>query len=345
MKENILFENKSILITGGTGSLGKEFLKTILNFKFGIPKKIVIFSRDEAKQYLLKSELNKYFTSENDLYDINSILKFIVGDIRNYHDVKNALNDINIVFNTAALKQVPTCEYFPFQAIETNIIGAENIVRTINEHNINVDTVIGLSTDKACKPINVMGMTKSLQERIFTNANILCKNTRFLCVRYGNVLLSRGSAIPLFLDQINNNNNITVTLKDMTRFLLGLDDAVKVVIDAYNNANNGEIYVPKLRSAKIIDIINILLKNKNVKKDIVEIGIRPGEKIHEILVSEEESFRTIEKDGYFIIKPALPELIKENYLKEIKCIKEYSSKDNIMSIEDIENMLKRYNII
>ena len=208
---------------------------------------------------------NKNVATEEIIYEnFLKLLEFRIGDIRNYSDVCSAIKDADFVVNAAALKQVPTCEYFPVQALSTNCIGAANIVRAIQENNYEVDTVIGISTDKACKPINVMGMTKSIQERIFISANILSPSTRFICVRYGNVLASRGSVIPLFHDQINNGGPVTITDKNMTRFLLTLDDAVDTVLAAINNAVRGEIFIPKVLSAKMLNIAKALIGGRNI---------------------------------------------------------------------------------
>ena len=215
-----IFENKTVTITGGTGSLGKVLSRRILECKNGRPKKIIIFSRDEAKQHFMRLKYqNKAKSTDEVIFNnFNELLEFRIGDVRDYHSVLSAIKNSDLVINAAALKQVPSCEYFPYEAVNTNITGAENIVKTIKENNLNVETVLCVSTDKACKPVNVMGMTKSIQERIFVSANILCPDTKFICVRYGNVIASRGSVIPLFHEQIMLGGPITITVKDMTRF-------------------------------------------------------------------------------------------------------------------------------
>ncbi len=198
------FKHKTILITGGTGSMGQTLVRRILSGKLGTPRKIIVLSRDEAKQHEMRmTYLHKLVATDEVVYrNFMNVLEFRIGDVRDYASVCSAVKNADIVINAAALKQVPTCEYFPAQAVLTNCIGASNIVRAIEENDYPVETVIGVSTDKACKPVNVMGMTKSLQERIFTSANILNPKTRFVCVRYGNVIASRGSVVPLFLEQI-----------------------------------------------------------------------------------------------------------------------------------------------
>jgi len=247
----MIFEGKRILVTGGTGSMGKTFVRRVLTGELGTPAKVIVLSRDEAKQHDMRmSYLNRFAATDEVIYrNFMSVLEFRIGDVRNYSDVCRAVKNADIVVNAAALKQVPTCEYFPRQAVLTNCMGAMNIVRAIEENGYPVETVVAISTDKACKPVNVMGMTKSLQERIFTAANVLNPSTRFICVRYGNVLASRGSVIPLFHDQIRNGGPITITVPDMTRFLLTLDQAVDTVFTALREAKPGETYVPRAPSA------------------------------------------------------------------------------------------------
>ncbi len=204
-------KGKTILVTGGTGSMGSTLVRRLLGSQLGAPKKVIVFSRDEAKQHEMRIsyQQRRAATDEVIFRNFMNVLEFRISDVRSFPEICAAVRDADIVVNAAALKQVPTCEYFPEQAILTNCIGAANIVRAIHENQYPVETVIGISTDKACKPVNVMGMTKSLQERIFIAANVLNPKTRFICVRYGNVLASRGSVIPLFLDQIKNGGPST----------------------------------------------------------------------------------------------------------------------------------------
>ena len=335
------FKDKTILVTGGTGSMGKTFVHRILSGRDFKPKKVIVFSRDEAKQYDMRmSYYNKKVATEEIIYEnFLKLLEFRIGDIRNYADVCSAIKDADIVVNAAALKQVPTCEYFPVQALSTNCIGVANIVRAIQENNYKVDTVIGISTDKACKPINVMGMTKSLQERIFISANILAPNTRFICVRYGNVLASRGSVIPLFHEQIKNGGPLTITDKEMTRFLLSLNNAVDTVISAINNAGRGEIFIPKVPSANMLNIAKALIGNRNIKIKI--IGVRPGEKTHEILVSEEEIHHCIDRGDYYAILPMLPELQSSRSQITNVLKKELSSSDFMLDLKQTKSLLKK----
>lgn len=308
----MILDNKHIVITGGTGSLGQVVVRRLLSGEMGRPSKIVVFSRDEAKQHYMRlSYLHRKEATDEVIYqNFRELLSFRVGDVRDYSSVLQAVRQADVVIHAAALKQVPSCEYFPHQAVQTNILGPQNIVRAIRENATNVSTVVGISTDKACKPINVMGMTKAVMERIFVEANIDCTATRFVLVRYGNVIASRGSAIPLFLEQIATGGPVTITLPTMTRFLLTLDGAVDTIFAAIRSALPGETYVPTVPSARMIDVAEVLIDGRDIS--IKEIGIRPGEKIHEIMVSEEENYRTIARDGYYAIKPMLPELAMDS---------------------------------
>lgn len=340
----MILEGKRILITGGTGSLGQKLVSRILTGEHGIPSKVIVFSRDEAKQYqMLLHWKQKFVATEEIIYrDPRDVLEFQIGDIRNFQSVQGALINAEIVINAAALKQVPSCEYFPYEAVQTNIHGANNIVTAIANNDLKIEIVVCVSTDKACKPINVMGMTKSIQERIFIEGNLKCPQTRFICTRYGNVLASRGSVIPLFIDQIKKGGPVTITLPEMTRFMMSLDKSVDTVFAAIKNANRGETYIPKVPSAKIIDIADVMIGGRKI--EMKNIGIRPGEKVHEVLISEEECYRTIDRRDYFAIQAILPELRspdeKMNYLK-----KEYSSKDNLMSKEEIRQLLSKHNLL
>jgi FlaA1/EpsC-like NDP-sugar epimerase len=332
-----ILRGKRILITGGTGSLGKVLTRRILSGELGAPAKLIIFSRDEAKQHDMRiAYMNKKVATDEIIYNnFNQLVEFRIGDVRDYHSILGVLRDVDIVFNAAALKQVPACEYFPYEAVQTNITGPENIVRAIRENQIPIDTVVGISTDKACKPVNIMGMTKAIQERIFITANLSCRETRFLCVRYGNVLASRGSVVPLFHSQIKNGGPVTITTADMTRFLLSLDDAVGVIFAALKLGERGDIFIPKVPSANVADLAQVLIGDRKI--NIQVIGIRPGEKIHEILISEEESYRTIEVEGFYVIKSHLPELNKE-LNRGILSI-EFCSKDHLMDKGELHSLL------
>ncbi len=335
---------KRILITGGTGSLGKVLTHRLLSGELGYPAKVIIFSRDEAKQHAMRMEYqHKAEATDEIIYrNFQQVLEFRIGDVRDPASVAAVLRDVDLVFNAAALKQVPTCEYFPFEAVLTNICGPENIVRSIRDHDLPIDTVVCISTDKACKPVNVMGMTKAIQERVFIQANMRCSKTRFVGVRYGNVLASRGSVIPLFHDQIRNGGPVTITTREMTRFLLSLDDAVDTVFAAVQQGLAGQIYIPRVKSARMTDLTKILIGDRKVKTKIT--GIRPGEKVHEILVSEEEVSRTVDRGNWYAIEPMLPELREGRDVKP--CLtKEYSSADDVMSLDETAELLKKHRLM
>lgn len=339
------FDNKRILVTGGTGSLGKTFVHKVLSEELGKPKKVIVFSRDEAKQHDMRmAYLNRTVSTEEVIYrNFMNVLEFRIGDVRRYSDVCAAIKDADVVVNAAAMKQIPTCEYFPLQAVLTNCIGPSNIVRAIQENDYPVDTVVAVSTDKACKPINVMGMTKSIQERIITAANILVPKTRFICVRYGNVLASRGSVIPLFHEQISNGGPVTVTVPEMTRFLLSLNQAVEIVFAALCYARAGETFVPNAPSATALNIAKALINGREIEIKI--IGIRPGEKMHEIMVSEEEINHCVKRGDYYVILPMLPELHEAGEQRQNALTKDFSSADRVLNFDDTVSLLKKHRLL
>lgn len=286
-------DEKTILVTGGTGSFGHQIVDDILvRFK---PKEIRIFSRGEDKQYKMKLE-----------YQNKGPLRFFIGDVRDFAAVSKVMDGVKAVFHAAALKQVPLCEENVFEAVQTNILGAENIIRASLD--FNVDFVVGVSTDKAVEPVNVMGMSKAIQERLLISANLLRndKKTRFICVRYGNVLGSTGSVVPLFKSQIEQGKPITVTDFSMTRFILTLPQAIDLVFYAAEQGVGGEVFVRKMPAHAIGDLVMVMLEGlKPASSEIRQVGVRPGEKIHETLVSPTESIRAIEKEDYFIILPQI----------------------------------------
>jgi UDP-glucose 4-epimerase len=336
------FEGKRVLVLGGTGSLGQIFLRMLLSGENGVPQKIIVFSRDEAKQHHMRSDyLNGENTDEVVRERFRETVEFQIGDVRDFLSVSSALRRADIVVSAAALKQVPSCEYFVEEAVRTNILGPSNIVKAISEHSIPIETVVGISTDKACKPVNSMGMTKAIQEKIFTSANVY-SDTRFVCVRYGNVLSSRGSVIPLFYDQISKGGPVTITSMDMTRFLMSLEEAVGVVVEAIENGDPGTVVVPLVPSARIIDLAKALIGKSGIK--IKEVGIRPGEKMHEILISEEEVDRTKKHGDYIHILSSLPE-VSGVIPDAVALSTEYSSKDNLMSVPDLEDLLRANNLL
>lgn len=339
-----LFDDKVIAITGGTGSLGKVLTRRLLQKELGSPRKIIIFSRDEAKQHAMRVEYqHKNKATDEVIYDnFARLIEFRIGDIRNYHSVCSVLRNADIVINAAALKQVPSCEYFPYEAVLTNVLGAENIVRAICEHKLPIETVVGVSTDKACKPVNAMGISKALQERLFIAANVTIPQTRFICVRYGNVLASRGSVIPLFHEQIMHGGPVTITTQEMTRFLLPLESAVDTIFAALQGAEPGEIYIPKIPAARIVDVAKAIIGDRNIS--LTYTGIRPGEKVHEILVSEEEAWRTYDRGNYYAIEPMLPELVKT--VPGLQALaKEYSSGDFVMTFAETAALLTKHHLL
>jgi UDP-glucose 4-epimerase len=337
----MIFQDKTVLVTGGTGSMGKKFVHRVLSGELGTPRKVIVLSRDEAKQHEMRlSYLHRRVTTDEVIFNnFLNVLEFRIGDVRSYDDVCSATRGADMVINAAALKQVPTCEYFPVQALMTNCIGAYNIVRAIEEQSYPVETVVGISTDKACKPVNVMGMSKSLQERIFIAANILNPRTRFVCVRYGNVLASRGSVIPLFHDQIRSGGPVTLTDPGMTRFLLSLDEAVDTVFAAVREARRGETYVPDAPAATVLNLAKALIAERGIEIKI--IGIRPGEKMHEIMISEEEIHHTVRRGPYYAIQPMLPEL-REARAEANALAKEFSSAEKVLSLPATVALLRKH---
>lgn len=323
-------DNKVILITGGTGSFGEAFVKKLLCFN---PKSVIIFSRDEKKQFDMR---NKYHNDER--------LKFVIGDVRDKDAVNKVMKGVNLAFHAAALKQVPSCEFFPIEAIKTNILGSSNVIDAAIENE--VERVVILSTDKAVYPINVMGMTKALLEKLIISHLIEGKTRTILCcVRYGNVIYTRGSVIPHFVDLIRKNEPLTVTNKNMTRFLLPLKDAIDLVLYALSNGLMGDIFVRKSPACTIGDLAEAMKKIFSYDKEIVEIGIRPGEKIHEALVSREELFRAYDMGDYYRIPPESHGLDYEEYFSKGKRLRSipqegYTSENTQrLSVDEVVNLL------
>jgi UDP-glucose 4-epimerase len=339
-----IFQGKRILILGGTGSLGSALLNRIIAGDDGLPSRIVVFSRDEGKQHDVRTlhAAARRRPEHTGAQDAARSLEFRIGDIRDYSSVLAALRDIDIVFNVAAMKQVPTCEYFPFEAVATNVIGAENIVRAIRDHQLPVRTVVGISTDKAVSPVNVLGMTKAIQERIFARASLDVPATRFIMIRYGNVLASRGSVIPTFEEQIKNGGPVTITHQDMTRFMLTIDDAIATVIDALAEARTSEIYVPRLRGVRINDVATALIDGRRIETAVS--GLRPGEKLHEVLISSDELHRTFQRGAYHVIAPILPELGR--HAQAGPCLdRPITSDSDIMSLDEVCALMRRAGLL
>ncbi len=291
--------SKKILITGGTGSFGNQFLNKIINND--VYSEIRIFSRDEKKQY----EMRKKYSSEK--------VNFFLGDVRDFNSVNNAMHNIDYVFHAAALKQVPSCEFFPIEAVKTNILGTENVLECAANHL--VEKVVILSTDKAAYPINAMGMSKALMEKVMISKSRIFKDSKtvFCGTRYGNVMASRGSVIPLFIEQIKSNKPITITDGTMTRFMMNLNNAVELVEYALQNGNQGEIFVQKSPSVEIRTLAEALIGIYKSKSKIIEIGVRHGEKMHETLITKEEMLLTSDHGKYFKISPDDRDLNYDKY--------------------------------
>lgn len=331
-----LFEGKKVLITGGTGSLGKALTKKILETDVDT---IRIFSRDELKQVEMQADFN------------DERLRFLIGDVRDKERIFRALEDIDIVLHTAALKHVPVAEYNPFEAVKTNVYGTQNVIDTCIDKNIKAAIAIG--TDKAVSPLNTYGATKLLMERLFIAANYYKgrhrKDLKFLCVRYGNVLGSRGSILPIILKQIQMKKKITITDPSMTRFNITMNQALNLVFRALENGIGGQVFIPKLKAYKVGDMKDAILDLLDSKNETETISIRPGEKSHEILINRDELRKTFEtKEDYVIYEKQIQnqEVIKSQGLVETNRTDEYSS-DKVISLtkNEIKDILKQENLL
>lgn len=321
-----MFNGKTILITGGTGSWGHELVKQLLPKK---PKEIRIFSRNEFSQVEMKRKFD------------NKLLTFIIGDIKEREELTKACAGVDYIFHLAALKHVPVCEAQPVEALKTNVTGTQNVIDAALFNHVN--TVVYISTDKAASPSNFYGMTKSIGEKLIIHANTLSSDTKFVCVRGGNVLGTNGSVIHVFRDQIKMKNQVGITDNNMTRFFLTLEDAINLLFKATYESIGGEIFVMKMPTCKIVDLAHVLIESMG-KKDVqfVQLGIRPGEKIHEILFSEYESQTTIYFDeDYYVILPTVEiSEIKEYYAKcQVVSMKDYHSNQSLMTKEEIKALL------
>lgn len=319
MNEN-LFKGKTLLITGGTGSFGNAVLRRFLTSDL---KEIRIFSRDEKKQDDMRHEYQAKFPVESQK------IKFYIGDVRDASSIENAMRGVDFVFHAAALKQVPSCEFFPIEAVRTNVLGANNVIDAAI-HN-NVQKVIVLSTDKAAYPINAMGMSKALMEKVAVakgrdigdNGTVICRT------RYGNVMASRGSVIPLFVDQIDAGKEITITNPNMTRFMMTLDDAVDLVIYAFQHGCQGDLFVQKAPAATIETLAKAIFELKKAEERIKNIGTRHGEKLYEVLVTKEEMLNSVDLGNYYQIKADSRGLNYDQYFSsgtpDLEHIEEYNS--------------------
>jgi len=330
-----MFKDKTLLITGGTGSFGNAVLRRFLDTEV---KEIRIFSRDEKKQDDMRHEFN------------NEKIKFYIGDVRDYNSINTAMHGADYVFSAAALKQVPSCEFYPMEAVKTNIIGTENVINAAIANK--VARVICLSTDKAVYPVNAMGMSKALMEKVMAaKASMLREDETVLCgTRYGNVMASRGSVIPLFIQQIKSGKPITITDPDMTRFMMSLDNAVDLVLYAYKNGRQGDIFVQKAPAATIGDLAQALLNIFDSKNEIVIIGTRHGEKKHETLLNREEMARAEDLKDYFRVYPDARGLNYEKYFEKgeinISRNEDYTSGNTRrLSLDDLTEMLLKLDYV
>lgn len=327
-----MLNGKTILVTGGTGSFGKKFIKTVFE-KYPDVKKIIVFSRDEYKQFVMQNmpEFIPYMEK----------LRFFIGDVRDKDRLMRAFEDVDIVVHAAALKQVPACEYNPFEAIKTNVMGAQNIIESAIDRG--VKKVVALSTDKACAPINLYGATKLCSDKLFIAGNAYCgsKDTRFAVVRYGNVAGSRGSVIPFFKKLVDDGvTELPITDMRMTRFWLKLEQAVEMVLEAIEHMQGGELYVKKIPSMRMPDLAKAIAPNLKT----FEVGIRPGEKIHEQMITKADAPNTIEFNDFYIILPQI-DMENINYLypeaKKVSDDFEYHSgnNDRWLTVEEMKNLI------
>ncbi|MBT5491034.1 polysaccharide biosynthesis protein [bacterium] len=340
-----MFKNKILLITGGTGSFGNTVLRHFLDTDI---KEIRIFSRDELKQDDMRKKYN------------NTKLKFYIGDVRDVNSIKNAMKDVDFIFHAAALKQVPSCEFYPIQAVQTNVLGTENVLNVAIEYK--VKKVIVLSTDKAVYPINAMGTSKAMMEKVAVakSRNLNDDETVICCTRYGNVMASRGSVIPLFINQIREEKEISITDPNMTRFMMSLDQAVDLVLFAFKNGKNGDIFVQKSPAATI-ELLAETLKNMLGRPNhkIKIIGTRHGEKLYETLLTREEMVKANDLEGYYCVHADLRDLNYSKYLEDGEAIvttshdyhshnthrlNEEELKDMLMNLREIQSDLVEFGI-
>lgn len=330
-----MFTNKVILVTGGTGSIGSEIVRKLLVYN---PKAVRIYSRDESKQFELQQQL-KHYTN----------VRYLIGDIRDKERLNYAMDGVDYIFHAAALKHVPACEYNPMEAVKTNVMGVQNLIEAALEHN--VQKVVAISTDKVVNPTNTMGATKLLSEKLITAAGLYkgSRRTIFSCVRFGNVMGSRGSVIPLFRDQISKELPITITHRDMTRFMMSIPQAAQLVLDAASYSQGGEVFVLKMPILKITDLAQCLIESyeqasgRKYSREVVETGIRPGEKLYEELMTLEESERALENESMYIIPSSFntEQRYYEGFEKAVR--KEYSSQTAPKIFPtDIKRLIEQY---
>lgn len=331
-----MFENKILLITGGTGSFGNAVLNRFLNTNI---KEIRIFSRDEKKQDDMRHQYQ------------DPKIKFYIGDVRDRLSIDSAMSGVDYVFNAAALKQVPSCEFFPIQAVQTNVLGTENVLESAIQHGIK--NVVVLSTDKACYPINAMGISKAMMEKVaIAKGRALGKGalTTICCTRYGNVMASRGSVIPLFIDQIKAGNDLTITDPAMTRFMMTLNDAVDLVVYAFQNGENGDLFVQKAPAATIQTLAESIIELYSSKNKVRTIGTRHGEKVYETLVTREEMAKAENRGNYYRIPCDSRDLNYDKYFSEgdqqLSKVEDYHSHNTRrLDINGMKNLLMQLPLI
>jgi len=330
-----MFSNKRVLITGGTGSFGNAVLKRLMSSKVD---EIRIFSRDEKKQEDMRLILN------------DERVKFYIGDVRDYDSIHDALRGVDYVFHAAALKQVPSCEFYPMEALRTNVLGAENVMRASIENG--VEHCVVLSTDKAVYPINTMGISKAMMEKIMISRSRSCDSTKTIlsATRYGNVMASRGSVIPLFLNQIKNGIPITITDPNMTRFLMTLDESVDLVIHAFTSASPGDIFVQKAPASSVLNLAEAMKELTASSSEIKIIGTRHGEKLYESLISREEMARAEDMGRYYRIPADSRDLNYDKYFtkgeKKISQCADYTSHNTvILNVSQIKDLLLKIDIV
>ncbi len=317
------FTGKTILITGGTGSFGNRVARHLVEHD---PARIIVYSRDEKKQWEMRQHLPDF--------------DYVIGDVRDASRLRTAMRGVDVVFHAAALKQVPSCEQYPYEALLTNTVGSNNVCEAALDAGVGV--LVALSTDKAVKPVNAMGMSKALMEKLVVSKNLGQTDTRFCCVRYGNVMGSRGSVIPLFRKQIAAGGPVTLTVPHMTRFLMTLDQSVDLVVHAMTNARGGEIFVRKAPATTVEDLARVMVRMYGDGRDVPirDVGIRPGEKIDEVLVNEYEIRRAVESEEYFTIHP-------EYRIPDVECRYEYgyeyssANTRRLRTYEEISALLDR----
>lgn len=321
----MLLDGKIILLTGGTGSLGTAIIQRVATLKYGNPKAVIVYSRDELKQSQMAVEYKHKW------------LYFVVGDVRHYCSVLNAIRSVDIVIHAAAMKRVETCEKFPDEAVQTNYMGASNIVQAIKASGTKVECVVGIGSDKGAKPLNVYGMTKALQEsRLIAANNEGLGHTKFVCVRYGNVVGSRGSVIPIWQKQAAEGKPLTVTDPKMTRFFVSLDKAVATIMAVIKDGKPGDIYVPGGLPAGTIGDVAMVLNNGR-KYNITVIGKGRGEKMHETLITDDEIKRTAKSNGYYVITQETQQYPGLD--------KEYNSKDYILAYPELRKLMAGLGVI